>query len=390
MIYLDHAASTGVDPRVAARWLEITQLGGNPNSLHGAGRAARRIVEESREQLAPLAGARPSEILFTSGGTEANNLAIKGLFWARRSADYARNRIIASAVEHHAVLDPIYWLAEHDGADVSLIPVDRAGRIDLDALAELIDEDPAAVALITCMWANNEVGTLQPVDEVVKLAARHAIPVHTDAVQAFGAVPFSFGASGLTAATVTAHKLGGPVGVGALILARGAEVVPVSHGGGQERGVRSGTVDAAGAAAFALAAQLAVDTREEYAARVESLRGQLVAGIADLAPDAVVAGPTDPAQRLPSIANVAFPGTSSETVTMLLDAAGIACSTGSACQAGVAQASHVLMAMGRSEAEALSAVRFSLGRSTTSDEVDTVLAALPAALERARAAGAVA
>lgn len=385
--YLDHAATTPVLPEAAAVLVEHLSRTGNPSSLHAAGRAARRAVEEARETLAAALGARPSEVLLTGGGTEADNLAVKGLFWARAAQDPARRRVLVSAVEHHAVLDPAFWLAEHAGAEIVLLPVDGEGRVRLDALRDELAAHAAETALVSVMWANNEVGTLQPVAEVVALAHAHGVPVHADAVQAVGQVPVDFGASGLDAMTVTGHKLGGPVGVGALLARRELPLVPVLHGGGQERGVRSGSLDVPAIAAFAVAVDAAVRGREATAARLSGLRDALVAGVRAAVPDAVLRGPVDAADRLPANAHFTFPGCEGDSLLYLLDSAGVEASTGSACQAGVPQPSHVLLAMGLDEADARGALRFSLGWPSTQDDVAALLAALPGAVGRARAAG---
>lgn len=386
-VYLDHAATTPVLPAAAEALAAELARGGNPSSLHAAGRAARRTVEEARERLAAALGARPSEVVLTSGGTEADNLAVKGLFWARRAADPARRRVLVSAVEHHAVLDPASWLAEHAGADVVRLPVDGDGVVDVRALERELAAHAGEVALVSVMWANNEVGALQPVDDVVAAARRHGVPVHADAVQALGQVPVDFAASGLDAMTVTGHKVGGPVGVGALLARRGLDLTPVLHGGGQERGVRSGTLSAPLAAAFAVAAEAAVAGRVELAARVGALRDRLVAGILDAVPGAVLRGPADTARRLPANAHLTFAGCEGDSLLYLLDSAGVEVSTGSACQAGVPQPSHVLLAMGLDEHEARGALRFSFGHTSTGADVEAALAVLPAAVERARAAG---
>jgi cysteine desulfurase len=388
-VYLDHAATTPMVPEAIAVMTEQLARTGNASSLHAAGRAARRTVEESRELLASHLGARPSEVVFCSGGTEANNLAIKGLFWARRATDPARTRVLFSAIEHHALLDPVTWLAKHEGAAVETTPVDKIGRIRLDALREAVESDPASVAAITTMWANNEMGTVQPVREVVELAAAHGIPVHSDAVQAAGYLPLDFGASGLDAMTVTAHKLGGPVGVGALVIRREVEPVPLLHGGGQERDLRSGTIGVALIAAFAKAVEATLARQAETTARIEALRARLVDGLAHVVPDAIVNGDPEPGagHRLPNIAHVTFPGCEGDAMLMLLDAQGIECSTGSACAAGVPQPSHVLLAMGYDERAARGSLRFSLGHTSTEADVDRLLAVLPAVHERALAAG---
>ena len=358
---------------------------GNPSSLHTAGRRARRHVEEARERLAASVGARPSEVIFTAGGTEADNLAVKGIFWARRAADDRRRRLIVSAIEHHAVLDAVDWLVAREGAEVTWLPVDAYGRVAPAALRDAVAEDPDSVALVSVMWANNEVGTVQPIAELAAVAHEFGAPLHTDAVQAVGALPVDFAACGADALTLTAHKLGGPYGAGALLLRREVECVPLLHGGGQERDVRSGTLDVPAAAGLATAAQLAVERQPEHAPRVRALRDRLVAGICEIVPDAVVNG--HPTQSLPGIAHLSFPGCEGDSLLMLLDARDIECSTGSACSAGVAQPSHVLLAMGAAPALARGSLRFSLGHTSEPADVDAVLEAIGPVVERARKAG---
>ncbi len=325
--------------------------------------------------------------MFTSGGTEADNLAVKGLFWQRRSADPGRVRILASAVEHHAVLDPVQWLADAEGAVVEWLPVDRLGRVQPDVLRAALARNPDDVALVTVMWANNEVGTIQPVGALVDVAHEFDVPMHTDAVQAAGSLPVDFAASGVDAMTVTGHKLGGPVGVGALLLTKAWSPVPLLHGGGQERDVRSGTLDVAGAAGFAAAARVAVADRVERSARIAALRDELVDAVRREVPDVVLNGDPDPAGRLPGNAHLSFPGCAGDDLLLLLDARGIECSTGSACSAGVAQPSHVLLAMGVDEDIALSSLRFSLGHTSTEKDVAELAEAIGPATDRARRAG---
>jgi cysteine desulfurase len=390
-VYLDHAATTPMLPAaVQAMTAHLLDVG-NPSSLHRSGRQARRIVEESRETIASALNCRPGEVVFTSGGTEADNLALKGIYWARRDDDPARTRILSTAVEHHAVLDPLHWLAEREGAQVELLPVDRQARLDLDALREAVERDPGSVALISVMWANNEVGTLEPIDEVVEIAGRYGIPVHTDAVQAVGAVPVDFAASGVDALTLTGHKVGGPYGVGALVVRRELELTPQLHGGGQERDIRSGTIDTPAIAGFAAAVRLAVKRQPEHAERLCALRNDLVRRVTELVPDAAVNGDPDcaPDHRLPGNAHLTFPGCEGDSLLMLLDARGIACSTGSACSAGVPQPSHVLLAMGHDDEQARSSLRFSLGHTSAQPDVDALVEAIGPVVDRARAAGAV-
>ena len=387
-VYLDHAATTPMLPEALdAMTEELAQLG-NPSSLHNAGRRARRIVEESREQIAAAYGARPSEVVFTSGGTEADNLAVKGLFWARRAADPGRRRVLTAAIEHHAVLDSAGWLHDHEGAEVGWLAPDDAGRIGPEALRAAIERDPDAVALVSVMWANNEVGTVQPVADLAAVAREYRIPLHSDAVQAAGQLPVSLAESGAAALTVTAHKIGGPVGAGALLLARGTDLVPVLHGGGQERDVRSGTLDAPAIRAFAVAVEIATGRRSDEAKRLGELRDDLIAQVLAAVPDAVLNGAPPGPGRLPGNAHFSFPGCEGDALLMLLDAKGIACSTGSACTAGVAQPSHVLLALGADEARARGSLRFSLGHSSTQADVDALGVVIGEAVERARRAAA--
>jgi len=387
-VYLDHAATTPMVPEAIA--VMAAELGrtGNASSLHASGRTARRTVEEARELIAESFGARPSEVVFCSGGTEANNLAIKGLYWSRVAQQPNRNRVIFSSIEHHALLDPVTWLAKHEGAEVDMTPVDEAGRIRLDELRASVAADPSRVAAVTTMWANNEMGTVQPIPEVVRIAREHGIPVHSDAVQAAGYLPLDFARSDLDAMTVTAHKLGGPVGIGALLIRREIEATPLLHGGGQERDLRSGTVGVALVAAFAAAVDVTLSRQAATVARIEALRRRLVEGIVRVVPDAIVNGDPEAGadHRLPNIAHVTFPGCEGDAMLMLLDAQGIECSTGSACAAGVPQPSHVLLAMGYDDVAARGSLRFSLGHSSTEADVDRVLAALPAVHERAQRA----
>ncbi len=364
---------------------ELAQLG-NPSSLHNAGRRARRVVEESREQIAEVLNARPSEVVFTSGGTEADNLAIKGLYWTRRDADPARRRVLVTAIEHHAVIDSVHWLQTHEGADASYLDVDGQGILSPAALTAAIEQDPDVVALVSVMWANNEVGTVQPICELAEAAHAHGILFHSDAVQAAAQLPVDFAGSGADALTVTSHKLGGPIGVGALLLRRGVEPVPVLHGGGQERDVRSGTLDAPAIRAFATAAVISAERREAEAKRLSVLRDDLIRQITEAVPDAVLNGPPPGPVRLPGNAHFSFPGCEGDALLMLLDAKDIAASTGSACTAGVAQPSHVLLAMGADEDRARSTLRFSLGHTSTQEDVDALGAAIGEAVERSRRA----
>ncbi|GAA1091317.1 MULTISPECIES: cysteine desulfurase family protein [Streptomyces violaceusniger group] len=387
MVYLDHAATTPMLPEAVQAMTAQLAVTGNASSLHAAGRRARRTVEESRESLAASLGARPSEVVFTAGGTEADNLAVKGLYWSRRDADPARVRLLASPVEHHAVLDAVDWLAEHEGARVEWLPVDSLGRVHPEALREAIARDPSDVALATVMWANNEIGTIQPVRELAATAAEFGVPLHADAVQAFGQVEVDFAASGLAAMTVSGHKIGGPYGIGALLLGREHTPVPVLHGGGQERQVRSGTLDTPAIAAFAVAGAHAAGHREEFAREIGALRDALITAVRTAVPDAVLGGDPDPAGRLPANVHFSFPGCEGDSLLLLLDAQGIECSTGSACTAGVAQPSHVVLATGSDPELARGTLRFSFGHTSTKADVEAVAEAIGPAVERARGAG---
>ncbi|MEU4919523.1 cysteine desulfurase family protein [Streptomyces parvus] len=387
MAYLDHAATTPMLPEAIGAMTAQLSVTGNASSLHAAGRRARRTVEESREALADSLGARPSEVVFTSGGTEADNLAVKGLYWSRRDADPRRTRVLAGPVEHHAVLDAVDWLAEHEGANVEYLPVDRHGRVHPEDLREAILRNPDDIAMITVMWANNEIGTIMPVRELAAVAAEFGIPMHADAVQAFGQLEVDFARSGLAAMTVSGHKIGGPFGIGALLLGRDHTPVPVLHGGGQERHVRSGTLDVPAVASFAVAGRLAAERREEFARRVGGLRDELVTAVRLAVPDAVLGGDPDPAGRLPANAHFSFPGCEGDSLLLLLDAQGIECSTGSACTAGIAQPSHVLLATGTDPDLARGTLRFSLGHTSTEDDVKALAEAIGPAVERARTAG---
>jgi cysteine desulfurase len=382
-IYLDHAATTPMVPEaVAAMTRELTRVG-NASSLHASGRSARRVVEESRESMAAQVGASPAELIFTGGGTESDNLAIKGAFWS--GAEVGRRRVVTSTVEHHAVLDSVAWLGHSAAAEISYAPVDTAGRVELSALAGAVD---ARTALVSVMWGNNEVGTLQPVGQIAAIAGEFGATSHSDAVQAVGHIDVDFAASGLDMLSFTAHKLGGPYGIGALVARRELRLAPILHGGGQEREVRSGTLDVAAIAGFAAALEVATRKRVREEQRLRDLRTELITSVLEAVPWATPYGPTAERERLPGIANIGFPGCSADAILMLLDSAGIDCSTGAACSAGVSQPSHVLLAMGYSEVEALSALRFSLGHSSTPADVRALAAALPEAVRRAKAAAA--
>ncbi|MDX2355705.1 cysteine desulfurase family protein [Dietzia sp. PP-33] len=379
--YLDHAATTPMRPAAIAAYAEAAATVGNASSLHGAGRRARRRLEEARESLAAHLGCRPSEVVFTSGGTESDNLAVLG-----QAAAAAGDVVAVGATEHHSVLDSAAHLATDRGGgmDVRVLPVDRHGAVTPGSVHDLVAEVGPRLALVAAMVGNNEIGTLTDVAAVSAAASAAGAAVHTDAVQAVGHVPVDFGALGVTSLSLSAHKFGGPLGVGALLIDRGADCLPVGFGGGQERDLRSGSVDVPGVVAMAVALDEAVREMASEARRLERLRDRLVAGILAEVPDAIANGGGD---RLPGIANLTFPGCSGESLILLLDAAGVECSTGSACTAGVAEPSHVLLALGAGEAAARSSLRLSLGYTTTEDDVAAAVAALGPAAERARVAG---
>ncbi|SDP67708.1 cysteine desulfurase [Actinopolyspora xinjiangensis] len=389
MTYLDHAATTPMRAGAIEVMTEALATLGNASSLHTSGRRARRAVEESREDIAAALGARPSEVLFTAGGTESDNLAVKGIFWARRDADPRRRRVLAAAAEHHAVLDTVEWLAEHEGAEVTWLEVDSYGRVTPEVFEEAVRGAPEEIALATVMWANNEVGTVNPVPELAEVAGRYDIPLHTDAVQAVETLPVDFEFSGVSALTMTGHKIGGPYGVGVLVLGRDVPCTPLLHGGGQEREIRSGTLDTPAILALAGALREAVDRREHHARELTALRDELIEGVRSVVPDAVLNGDPGTVEggRLPGNAHFTFPGCEGDSLLMLLDASGVECSTGSACTAGVAEPSHVLLAMGADVRVARGSLRLSLGHDSTSEDVRAFLEAIEPAVRRARGAG---
>ena len=383
-IYLDYAASVPINAEVLATFTEALAVSGNPSSTHSFGQNSRMMLEEAREGIALAVGCDRSEVIFTSGGTESDNLAIKGLYWQRNREDALRKVIVSAYTEHHGVIDPIEWLEKHEGVEVIWLPVSGSGVVDLVALAKLLTERADEIALISLMWANNETGVITDIHAVTALAAKHEVPVHSDAVAAFGHMPLNFAKSDLAAMSITAHKIAGPVGVGALILSRAAKVTSLIHGGGQERSVRSGTMNAAGAKAFAHAAELAaknLDAHNEHTLRlVKKVRDQIESKIAG----ARFSRLDEPG--LSMNAHFTFEGLKSDGLLFLLDQAGFAVSAGSACQAGVARPSHVLLAMGRSEAEANGCLRITVGEQTTEADIEAFLQVLPEAVEAARKA----
>lgn len=387
--YFDHAATTPVKPIALRVLTELMPQLANPSSLHGSGRRARLAVDSARDQLAAAVGADPSEVIFTSGGTEADNLALKGLYWQRRGQDSRRRRILLTGIEHHAVLDTAEWLQAHEGAELVFIPVDDEGVVDLGVLAEMLAAEPETVALVTAMWANSEVGSVQPVAEIGRLCASASVPLHTDAVQAFGSIPVSFAQSGASTMAISGHKIGAPVGIGALLVRRDVKLTPVLHGGGQERDIRSGTLDAAGICAFAAVAQEVVAGREVEAARLSGLRNEVLDAVVGLE-GVTLRGPdprTAAQRRLPNNLHITVAGAEGDSLLFMLDMAGFDTATGSACTAGVPRPSHVLLAMGLTEAQARGAQRFSLGWTTTAEDVAALAEALPGVIAQSRSAG---
>lgn len=389
--YLDHAATTPVLPEVVDVVARTMRDVGNASSLHTAGRAARRVVEEGRESIAEDLGVRPSEVVFTSGGTESDNMAVKGTLWRRSRADPRRRRLLVSAIEHHAVLDAVDYLVQTGQADVTWLMPDEQGVIRPEVLRAAMAEggSPDGVALVSVMWANNEHGVVQPVEELAAIAHEHGVPLHTDAVQAVGHVEMDLASCRADLVTATGHKLGAPVGIGLLVAARDQDPVPLTHGGGQERQLRSGTLDVPGVAGLALAVRRAVGRQREEAQRLAALRDQLILGAQEIDPSIAVNGyweRGDVVRRLPGNAHLRVPDCDGDSLLYLLDAAGVQCSTGSACQAGVPQPSHVLLAMGMSESQARGALRLTLGHTSTPSDVQDFLQALPTALDRSRRA----
>lgn len=384
-IYLDHAATTPLRPELINGYLAQLQVVGNPSSVHGSGQSARQVVEDARDRLAKAIDCHRSEVLFTSGGTESNNLAIKGLYLAAVKADPGRNVVITPGTEHHAGIEPVEWLESAEGAEVQWMPVDGQGVPNIEWLADYLAQNGQRVAVISLMWVNNETGLISPIQEITELAAKYGIPVHSDAVAAFGHIPLSFRTSGLTTMAISGHKFGAPVGVGALIVSRNAKLAVLSHGGGQERGIRSGTLSSALAYAIGEAAALAVSDLEVVRTRLTGFADQIVEAVRQAAPESIFTRGDQ--LGFEGVIHFTFPDCSGDSILFLLDTAGVNVSTGSACRAGVAQASHVLMAMGRSEDEARGSLRISLGYSTTAEDVAGFIAAFPAAYLGARKAG---
>ncbi len=386
-IYLDHAASAPVRATALDAFVAATAQAGNPSSTHRSGQAARALLDGARIRVAASLGCDPIEVVFTSGGTESVNLGITGLFRARRGGSAARVRILATAAEHHATLDTLEWLEKHEGAVIEWIPVDAQARVDLTVLEAALAREPETIALVTSLWANNEVGTVQPISAIAELAALAGIPLHVDAVAVWGHELIDLRTlPGVSALSVSGHKVGSVPGVGALFVSRTAAVEPLIHGGGQQRGLRSGTLDVPAAVSMAAAIDEALAQRTTAEERLSALRDDCAQRILSGVSGSVLCG--SPNARLTNNVNIRFEGAKSADMLYLLDEAGISVSAGSACQAGVERASHVLLAMGLDEKAASSPLRITLGHTTTAADVDALVSALPAVVERARAASA--
>ncbi|MEY4623686.1 MAG: hypothetical protein RLZZ07_316 [Actinomycetota bacterium] len=379
--YLDNAATTAMLPEALEVMYRESASVGNASSLHGAGRRARRVVEESREKLAAAVGAKPQEIIFTASGTEANNLAVKGLYWR---AGASKRAIVSTPIEHHAILDPLEWLEREQSVTLHMAEVDSHGTTKVDSIAQLLSEYQKEISFVTVMHSNNEVGALQPVAEIAAISREYEMPIHTDAVQSFGKVPLDFGKLGVSALTISGHKIGGPLGVASLVAKKDLELTPLLHGGGQERDVRSGTLHTPAIAAFATAAELSQQRLQINADRIRSMRARLINGVTAAVEDVKVNGGEN---TLPGIAHFTFAGAEGDALLLLLDAQGVQCSTGSACSAGIAQPSHVLIAMGMAPKIARSSIRFSIGTTTSEKDIDKAISVISEVVSRARAAG---
>ena len=384
-VYLDHAATSPIRPSVLARYTEVLAQIGNPASVHSFGQSSRQLLEEAREQIAQSIDCDRNEVVFTSGGTESDNLAVKGLYWQRHAENRNRTLIVTSSAEHAAVLDSVNWLVSEQGAEAYFVQMDQDGVLDLQDLERVLSERADQVALVSLMWANNEIGVVHPIKKITELAAKHKVPVHSDAIAALGHIPVNFKDSGLSAMTITGHKLGSPVGVGALILSRNQKITPVVHGGGQERNLRSGTPDAAAAAAFSLAVKEAVAEQSALSKIHAKLSERLVAGVRQVAPDVKVS--SESVDRLSNNVHFRFPGCLGDSLLFLMDLNGVSISTGSACAAGVSSPSHVVLSLGADTDEAMGTMRITFGHSSSEEDVDAFLEAFPKAYEGAKKAG---
>lgn len=377
-VYLDHSATTAVHPKVVEAMLPyFTEKYGNPSSIYALGREARQAIDNARENIAAALGAKPDEIIFTSGGTESDNLAIKGVAFASRSRG---NHIITSQIEHHAVLNTCRYLEKQFGFRVTYLPVDQHGLLDPDEVKRAITDQ---TILITIMQANNEVGTVEPIAEIGRVARERGIPLHTDAVQSFANIPVNVDQLNVDLVTISSHKVYGPKGVGALYLRRRTPFMPQQQGGEHERRRRAGTENVPGIVGFSAAVSLLENLRQDYNSRVLGLRDKLISGVLSTVPDCRLNG--HPIKRLPNNANFAFEYVEGESILLNLDFAGIAASSGSACTSASLQASHVLLAMGLPPQIAHGSVRFTLGIDNTEADIDYVLQVLPPIVQRLRA-----
>lgn len=384
-VYLDHAATSPIRPSVLSHYSKALEQVGNPASVHSFGQSSRQMLEEAREIIAASVGCDRNEVIFTSGGTESDNLAVKGLYWQRHAQDRNRALIITSSAEHAAVLDAVNWLVTEQGAEAHFVSMNDDGVLDLVELSDVLKKRSDQIALVSLMWANNEIGVVHPIQKITELTRAYAIPVHSDAIAALGYIPVNFAASGLSAMTITGHKVGSPVGVGALILSRSEKLTPVFHGGGQERNLRSGTPDAAAASAMALAVKEAVGEQDQLQVLHEMLSARLVSGVREVAPE--VKFSSEHAPRLSNNVHFRFPGCLGDSLLYLMDVNGVSISTGSACSAGVSSPSHVVLSLGANSDEAMGTMRITFGHNSTEADVDAFLEAFPKAYEGAKKAG---
>lgn len=383
-VFLDHASTTSLRESSKSALIAALSQTGNPSSVHSSGQVVREILEDSRDKIAKAVNCNRSEVIFLSGGTEANNQAIKGIFWQQHHRDSSRRIIVTSATEHHALLDPALWLEANEGAEVHFVDVLPNGMIDLDALEGFVAANHQKIALISLMAVNNETGVITDLNRVCEIAAKFGVLVHTDAVAGFCHVPIDFARTGLSAMSISGHKVGAPIGIGALIVKRDLKPESLLHGGGQERGLRSGTMNFASAAAFAAAATEAISDMEPREKRLGELRNRLEAEVLAAVPDAIITARG--AERASHNAHFIFPGTQSDSLLFLLDQKGINVSSGSACQAGVLGPSHVLIGMGIEESLAKACIRVTLGHTTTESDVEAFIDAISEAVEGAKKA----
>ncbi len=380
-VFLDHAATSPLRPEALAALTAALSHLGNPSSTHSHGQATREILEQARDKIASAISCNRSEVIFCSGGTEANNQAIKGLWWSRKSP--TRKLVISSPLEHKALLDPIEWLVANEGAEFLELPI-KNGEVDLSALEEILAQRHTEVALISLMMVNNETGVITDIGRVVELARRYDIPVHSDAVAALGRIPIDFSSLGLTAMSISGHKVGAPIGIGALIVRRDSKPSSLIHGGGQERGLRSGTMNYSLASSFAAATEQAVNQMAKTQVRLKQLRDQIESEVKSAIPTAVITA--EIAKRVEHNAHFVFPGVNNDSLLFLLDQEGISVSAGSACQAGVLGPSHVLIGMGYSEQDAASCLRVTLGHTTADEDAEAFVEALKRVYPKAIAA----